>query len=56
VALQPEFPMAWNNLSVTALQLGDWPAAANAAEQAIKDSTYTEPETARPTWAGPTCR
>ena len=47
VALQPEFPMAWNNLSVTALQLGDWPAAAKAAEQAIKDSTYTEPETAR---------
>jgi type IV pilus assembly protein PilF len=47
VALQPEFPMAWNNLSVTALQLGDWPAAARAAEQAIKDSTYTEPEVAR---------
>jgi type IV pilus assembly protein PilF len=47
VALQPEFPMAWNNLSVAALQLGDWPAAASAAEQAIKDSTYTEPEVAR---------
>jgi Tfp pilus assembly protein PilF len=47
VALQPEFGMAWNNLSVTALQLGDWPAAAKAAEQAIKDSTYAEPEMAR---------
>ena len=47
VALQPEFPMAWNNLAVAALQLEDWPAAAKAAQQAIKDSTYTTPEVAR---------
>ena len=47
VAMRPEFPIAWNNLAVTALQLEDWPAAASAAERAIKDSTYSEPEMAR---------
>jgi type IV pilus assembly protein PilF len=47
VALQPEFPMAWNNLAATELLLGDFPGAVHAAEQAIKDSTYTEPEVAR---------
>ncbi len=47
VALRPEFPTAWNNLSVAALQLQDWGAAATAASEALKDSTYGEPEYAR---------
>jgi type IV pilus assembly protein PilF len=47
VTLRPEFPGAWNNLAVTAIQLEDWPKAVDAASRALKDSTYTEPETAR---------
>jgi type IV pilus assembly protein PilF len=47
VALQPVFPAAWNNLSVTALQLQDWNGAIAAASEALKDSTYSEPEFAR---------
>jgi type IV pilus assembly protein PilF len=47
VALRPEFPHAWNNLAVAALQLQDWGAAVSAAHEALKDSTYGEPEVAR---------
>lgn len=47
VTLRPEFPGAWNNLAVAAIQLEDWPGAIDAATRALKDSTYTEPETAR---------
>jgi type IV pilus assembly protein PilF len=47
VALRPEFPQAWNNLSVAAMQLQDWTGAVNAAAEALKDSTYGEPEVAR---------
>jgi type IV pilus assembly protein PilF len=47
VALRPEFPTAWNNLAVAALQLQDWGAAVTAANEALKDSTYAEPEYAR---------
>ncbi len=47
VALRPEFPNAWNNLSVAALHLQDWTAAVDAASEALKDSTYSQPEFAR---------
>lgn len=47
VALRPEFPSAWNNLSVAALQLQQWDDAAQAAAEALKDPTYGEPEVAR---------
>jgi type IV pilus assembly protein PilF len=47
VAFRPEFPSAWNNLAVTAMQLEEWPVAVSAASEALKDSTYTEPEVAR---------
>jgi type IV pilus assembly protein PilF len=47
VAYRREFPGAWNNLAVAALQLEEWPAAVTAASEALKDSTYTEPEFAR---------
>jgi type IV pilus assembly protein PilF len=47
VALRPEFPQAWNNLSVAAMQLQDWNSAVSAASEALKDSTYGEPEVAR---------
>jgi Tfp pilus assembly protein PilF len=47
VALRPEFPTAWNNLAVASLQLQDWGNAVSAANEALKDSTYGEPEFAR---------
>ncbi len=47
VALRAEFPAAWNNLAVALLALEDWPGAIIAARQALKDSTYSEPEIAR---------
>jgi Tfp pilus assembly protein PilF len=47
VSYRPEFPAAWNNLAVTAIWLEEWPTAVSAANQALKDSTYTEPEVAR---------
>lgn len=47
VALRPEFPDAWNNLAVAAIQLEDWPGVVTSASQALKDSTYTAPEMAR---------
>ena len=47
VSFRPEFPIAWNNLAVAAIQLEEWPVAVEAASQALKDSTYTEPEMAR---------
>jgi type IV pilus assembly protein PilF len=47
VTFRAEFPAAWNNLAVAALQLQDWPGAITAASQALKDSTYADPEMAR---------
>jgi type IV pilus assembly protein PilF len=47
ITFRPEFAGAWNNLAVAAIQLEEWPAAVTAASQALKDSTYTEPEFAR---------
>jgi tetratricopeptide (TPR) repeat protein len=47
VALRPEFSNAWNNLSVAALQLHEWDEAITAAQNALKDATYSEPEVAR---------
>jgi Tfp pilus assembly protein PilF len=47
VKWRPEFAAAWNNLAVAALALGEWDVAIEAAGQALKDSTYSEPESAR---------
>jgi type IV pilus assembly protein PilF len=47
VKWRPEFAEAWNNLGVAALALGEWNAAITAANQALKDSTYSAPEVAR---------
>ena len=44
---RPEFAEAWNNLAVAALALSDWSGAIEAASQALKDSTYAAPESAR---------
>jgi Tfp pilus assembly protein PilF len=47
VELRPEFPEAWNNLSVAEIQLQSWDAAIEAAQNALKDATYGTPEMAR---------
>jgi Tfp pilus assembly protein PilF len=47
VELRPEFPEAWNNLSVAEFQLQSWDAAIEAAQNALKDATYGTPEMAR---------
>jgi type IV pilus assembly protein PilF len=47
VALRPEFSNAWNNLSVAALLLHEWDEAIAAAQNALKDATYNQPEMAR---------
>jgi type IV pilus assembly protein PilF len=47
VTLRPEFSNAWNNLSVAALLLHEWDEAIAAAQNALKDATYNQPEMAR---------
>jgi Tfp pilus assembly protein PilF len=47
VEIRPEFPEAWNNLSVAELQLQDWDSALDAARNALKYATYGTPEMAR---------
>ena len=47
VELRPEFPEAWNNLSVAECQLQSWDEAILAAESALKYATYATPEMAR---------
>ncbi len=47
VTLRPEFPEAWNNLSVSLLQEQAWEAAIDAARNALKDPSYATPELAR---------
>ena len=47
VELRPQFPEAWNNLSVAELQLQSWDAAIEAAQNALKDPLYPIPEFAR---------
>ena len=47
VELRPEFPEAWNNLSVGELQLQSWDAAIEAAQNALRDAAYGTPEMAR---------
>jgi Tfp pilus assembly protein PilF len=47
VELRPEFPEAWNNLSVAEFQLQSWDAAIEAAQNALKDAAYATPEMAR---------
>jgi Tfp pilus assembly protein PilF len=47
VELRPQFPEAWNNLSVAEIQLQSWDAAIEAALNALKDPAYGMPEFAR---------
>jgi Tfp pilus assembly protein PilF len=47
VALRPAFANAWNNLAVAALALQEWDLAISAAEEALKDPAYGQPEFAR---------
>jgi type IV pilus assembly protein PilF len=47
VELRPDFPEAWNNLSVAELQQQNWDAALDAARNALKYATYATPEVAR---------
>ena len=47
VELRPEFPEAWNNLSVAESQLRSWDEAVTAAQNALKDAAYATPELAR---------
>mgnify|MGYP001768935855 CR=1 FL=1 len=47
VELRPDFPEAWNNLSVAELQQQNWDAALDAARNALKYATYATPEMAR---------
>jgi tetratricopeptide (TPR) repeat protein len=47
VELRPDFPEAWNNLSVAELQLQAWDPAIEAARNALKYAAYTTPEIAR---------
>jgi type IV pilus assembly protein PilF len=47
VALKPAYPEAWNNLSAVSLLLQTWDQAIQAAENALKDPTYTAPIYAR---------
>jgi type IV pilus assembly protein PilF len=47
VALRTDFSNAWNNLSVAALELGDWDVAIESARNALKDATYSTPQVGR---------
>jgi type IV pilus assembly protein PilF len=47
VELRAEFSDAWNNLSVATFHLEEWDASITAARNALKDPTYSEPQTAR---------
>ena len=47
VELRPDFPEAWNNLSVAELQLQNWDSALDAARNALKYAAYATPEMAR---------
>jgi type IV pilus assembly protein PilF len=47
VDLRSEFSSAWNNLSVATFHLDEWDASIAAAQNALKDPTYAEPQTAR---------
>ena len=46
-AIRSDFAEAWNNLSVSALNLEEWDAAIDAATNALKVGTYAEPHIAR---------
>jgi type IV pilus assembly protein PilF len=47
VALRPDYPEAWNNISVVALLMQDWDQAIEGAQNALKEPTYTSPMFAR---------
>lgn len=47
LAIRPEFPEAWNSLSVALIHLQDWDGSIAAAGRALKDATYPQPEVAR---------
>lgn len=47
VATRDSYAEAWNNLSVVSLLRQDWEGAVSAAQNALKDPTYTAPALAR---------
>jgi tetratricopeptide (TPR) repeat protein len=47
VELRDDFPEAWNNLAVAALNLREWDVAIDAALKALRSPTYAEPHVAR---------
>ncbi|MDX2022197.1 MAG: tetratricopeptide repeat protein [Deltaproteobacteria bacterium] len=46
-SIRPDFAEAWNNLSVTELNLQEWDAAIEASTAALKVGTYGAPHVAR---------
>ena len=52
VELRPEFPEAWNNLSVAEFQLQSWDAAIEAAQNALKGRLRHTGDGAREPWVG----
>ena len=57
VALRPEFPNAWNNLSVAALHLAGLERAPSTPPARPSRTRPTpSPSSHAPTWGGPTCR
>jgi Tfp pilus assembly protein PilF len=47
VELRPNYPEAWNNISVVSLLLQAWDQAIESAEHALKEPTYDSPMLAR---------
>jgi type IV pilus assembly protein PilF len=47
VELRPNYPEAWNNISVVSLLLQAWDQAIESAETALKEATYDSPALAR---------
>jgi Tfp pilus assembly protein PilF len=47
VELRAEFSEAWNNLSVATFHLDEYDASIEAARNALKDPTYSQPQVAR---------
>jgi type IV pilus assembly protein PilF len=47
VGLRPNYPEAWNNISVVSLLLQAWDQAIEGAENALREATYDSPVLAR---------
>lgn len=47
IALRPNYPEAWNNISVVSLLLQAWDQAVEGAENALREASYESPALAR---------